>query len=354
MPADLQRVWRDHLEGLRRWAIQATLAAYRDVDVNDLDGSFQEVTARMQGVYGAATVNALDSTDEYMSLAALLADAEYTANWRRGRPDAALTLPGGTAFIDWMRYAPAAVKRLIGEGMRPDEAVDVSLARSAQQAGSGPLQKARSTTWNRFVADSLIGERNVDPALLRPWTDEVEQYANLWDGQRVREYPGTWERWQRVPSPGACGFCLMLATRTDYTSADAAMYAGGAEGTVRRQFRRGRDNMLAGVSRRGTSAMESGDRYHRSCRCTVRMVSKGAPAAISREDYERLTTRDADGNLPTFGSGRYRYTVEDFDFEIAAGVPMPPAAPWKDAWKAPPRRRADRPGYDRWRAGATT
>ena len=31
MPADLQRVWRDHLEGLRRWAIQATLAAYRDV-----------------------------------------------------------------------------------------------------------------------------------------------------------------------------------------------------------------------------------------------------------------------------------------------------------------------------------
>lgn len=356
---DLQRIWRDHLEQLRRWSILATFGAYRDVNPDDLDASFQRVSARMQAVYGIAVINALDSTDEYMYLLALLNEREYVANWRNGRPQAPLELFGGTPFAQWMANAPAGVKALIAGGVPVDKAIETSQARAAQQAASSPLQLARSTTWNRFVVDSLIGQRDISPTDLRPWTDEVEQYANLWDGQRVREYPGTYERWQRVPSPGACGFCLMLATRTNYTSADAAMYAGGAEGTVRTQLRSPTRVGRAGVSRRRTSGMESGERYHRSCRCTVRMVTMGAPAAISQQDYERLTTRDADGNLPTFGVGRYRYTADMFDFEVVAGVPMPPTAPWKDAYKPPPRqtRRSARTdvtesAYDRWRNGA--
>ena len=367
---DLQRVWRDHLEQLRRWAVLATFGAYQDANPDDLDGSFQQVSVRMQAIYGTAVINALDSTDEYMFLLALLNDREYVANWRNGRPQAPTELFGGTPFAAWMANAPAGIKALIAGGVPVQQAIETSQARAAQQAASSPLQLARSTTWNRFLTDALIGQRNVNPADLQPWTDEVEQYANLWDGQRVREYPGSWERWQRVPSPGACGFCLMLATRTDYTSADAAMYAGGAEGTVRRQQRRAFRTGRAGVSRRRTSGMESGERYHRSCRCTVRMAAVGSPAVISQEDYERLTTRDADGNLPVFYSrdrvnnsgrvSRYRYTADMFDFEVGAGVPMPPVARWRDAYKPPPRqtRRTTRTvvtesEYDRWRDGAT-
>lgn len=358
---DVDRIFRQHLEHLRRWGILATLSAYRKVSPDDLDASFAAIAPSLNAIYGAAVVNALDTTDEYMALLALLGDRQYLANWRLGRPNAPTQLFGGTPFATWNAYAAAAVKGMIANGMNPSEAVGISEARAAQQVASSPLQQARSTTWNRFLTDSLIGESDISPADLKPWTDEVEQYANLWDGQRVRDYGGTWQRWQRVPSPGACSFCLMLATRSDYTSADAAMYAGGLEGTVRRQSRRGRDNMLAGVTRRRTSGMESGDRYHRSCRCTVRMVTKGAPMAVSREDYERLTTRDADGNLPVFyeatrvnrsgRESRYSYTTDQFDLEVVDGTPMPPVAPWKDAWKPPPRRRADKSAYSQWRDG---
>ena len=267
-PRDLDLVLRDHLESLRRWGIRATLNAYRQVDPADLDRSFQMVAVRMQRVYGSAVVNALNTTDEYMWLLALLHDLDYRPDWRRETPEAPLRLFGGTPFARWMALAPAGVKRLIGEGMTPAQAVDVSRARAAQQVASGPLQRSRSTTWNRFVADA-------------------------------RQQGGVFDRYQRVPSPGACDFCLMLATRTDYRSTDSALFTA------------------------------AGDRYHLSCRCTVRMVAKGSPAAISRADYIRLTTRNADGDLPAFGMGRYRHTAADFRFDVVDAPP--PVAAWRRA-----------------------
>lgn len=332
MSPDLDAVYRKHLEDLRRWGIAGAFAAYELADTDDLDESMPFVATVMAGVYGAAIINALSTTDEYMGLQAAIGGDTYTADWRKGRPDAPSLMFSGRPFRQWMALAAAGIKRLISEGLSPSEAVEVSRARAAGQVASQSLQAARSSTFNRFVADALIVETDMPPELLRPWTDEVEQYANLWEGQRRREYPGTWERWQRVPSPGACSFCLMLATRSNYTSADAAMYAGGAEGTER--ARRGPTNRLAGVSRRRTSKMESGDRYHRNCRCTVRMVSVGAATPISQEDYDRLSTRDENGDLPTFGLGKYQYTINDFDFEVVgpdAGIAMPPKAPWQDA-----------------------
>jgi hypothetical protein len=200
----------------------------------------------------------------------------------------------------------------------------------------GPIQQARATVFNRFVADALVAERDVPPAQLKPWTDEVEIYANLWDGRRRREYPGSWQRFQRVPSPGACSFCLMLATRSDYTSADAAMYAGGAEGRENAMSRRaGGGFRRSGVSRRTGGVMESGERYHKSCRCTVRAVAKGAPAAISPADLDVLMTPDADGNLPVLWGSTTAADVR-WDTE-AVGIPMPERAPWARDWTSAPR-----------------
>ena len=291
-----------------------------------------------------------------MALAAAVQGYDYTPNWRRGRPDAPNLLPSGQPVAQWMSYAGEAVAKMIGQGMDPGEAIATSQARSAQAAATAPSAQARTTTFNRFVADSVMTHLDVGPGTLSPWTDEVEQYASLWDGQRAREYQGPWERWQRVPSPGACGFCLMLATRTDYTSADAAMYAGGGTGQVR-MTTKGVDHApglhLSGVQRRRSSKMEMGDRYHRSCRCTVRMSVAGATSpAISPEDYERLSTPDADGNLPVFGTKGWKSTIDQVHgWDTAAvGVPMPKTAPWKDAWKAPPKARESKAAYREWRS----
>lgn len=332
---DLQRVYRDHLEYIRRWGLLGVLAAYRRVDPDDIAGSFPPVARLAAAVYGVAVIEALTTTDEYMALTAAANGRGYVADWRKGRPEAPRTINYGRLFAQWMTGAVPGMLSLIARGMDAGEAIAVSQARTGQVVASQPLQYARSTTWNRFIVDSLIARSDADPRALRPWTDEVEQYANLWDGQRVRDYPGTFERWQRVPSPGACDFCLTLATRTNYTSADAAMYAGGSEGTVRYTTKRNRDAALSGVFRRRTSSMESGERYHRSCRCTVRMVASGSRAAINRADFERLSRRDPNtGELPTFGIGGARYTVESFDFDIVdAGVAMPRTAPWQQAWR---------------------
>lgn len=344
---DLEGIYRQHLDYLRRWGIQAALAAYSYADVRRLDDTMPTVAGIFQVAYGQAVIAALTATDEYVGLTAAWHGIEdYRANWFLGRPDAMTTLPSGQPVAEWMAYAAAGVKALIGQGMDPADALGVSQARAVEVAATAPLQKARSTTWNRFVADALVAERDMDPRALRPWTDEVEVYANAWDGRRRREYPGRLARWQRVPSPGACGFCLMLATRSNYTSADAAMYAGGAEGRENAMSkRRGGGFRRSGVSRRIGGSMESGERYHRHCRCTVRQVPMGAPAAIAPEDLERLMTPDADGNLPVMWRGRptrdgtrREYFASAFTWDTeAVGIPMPERAPWARDWSAAPR-----------------
>ena len=344
---EFQAVRSQHLERLRRWGVQAVLAAWALPESwDDIDAAAEQTAPLVATLYAAGSVAALDSTDQAMGLMAAAHGHSYLADWRKGRPTWPQQLPSGQSVAQWMAWTGPGIKRLIADGASLTDAVAVSRSRAVQAVAGGPMQQARATAWNRFIADALIAEQQTPPATLRPWTDEVETYANLWDGRATRDVGGTWQRWQRVPSAGACDFCLMLATRSNYTSADAAMYAGGAEGTVRRQERGGgRVNRigLAGVSRRRTNAMESGERYHKACRCTVRMVPKGAEAAISPEDFERLSTPRADGSLPTFGKGQYRYTVDSFGWDTeATGIPLPPTAPWKDAWKTAvyqPKRR---------------
>ena len=340
---DLAGVFDAYLDRLRRWATLAALTLYGRVNPADPMPSLAAIGPPAAVVYAVAVSSALTATDEYMGLAAATVGAQYAADWRRGRPMAPLTLPSGQLFAQWMSYAPGGVQSLIDQGMDVRDAIDVSQARTVQALATAPSEQARTTTWQRFLADSVISHSDTDPAAMRPWTDEVEVYANLWDGKSRRDYRGPFQRWQRVPSPGACGFCLMLATRTDYTSAGAAMYAGGGEGQVRMIARGGgRVNRIgrAGVQRRRTSKMQAGDRYHKSCRCTVRMTVAGAEAAISEEDYARLSTRDADGNLPPFGTKNWQITLDNPAFQWdseAVGIPMPDRAPWADAWATAPR-----------------
>ncbi|VEG28037.1 VG15 protein [Actinomyces howellii] len=75
--------------------------------------------------------------------------------------------------------------------------------------------------------------------------------------------------WCRVPRPGCCAFCLMLASRgAVYTSRDAALTVGG------------------GRRKRGRRA--SGSRYHDNCGCMVQEVlpEHGVPPIVA--GMERL------------------------------------------------------------------
>jgi hypothetical protein len=136
----------------------------------------------------------------------------------------------------------------------------------------------------------------------------------------------------------------MLATRSDYTSAEAAIYAGGGEGQERRTTKdTGVKNVLraSGVQRRRSSRMESGARFHKACRCTVAMSSQsdnGESIVLPDEEIRRLTTRGPDGKLPEFNG----YTVEEFDVIRAEDSPtftLPKSAPWADSFRSAPRKR---------------
>ena len=98
-----------------------------------------------------------------------------------------------------------------------------------------------------------------------------------------------WERWRRVPEPGACDFCLMLATR-------GAVYAS--------QETAGRDND-----------------YHAHCHCD--QESEGNFDA--RTDV-RITPEDASRTVDFRHSSGRDYTYDLSTFRNL-GITDPPLAP---------------------------
>jgi hypothetical protein len=306
----LEQVAIGYLDRLRSAGVLGIVAAYALLEEDNLDDSFPAVYAASVATFTAATAAALTATDEYMHVKAAAAGLDYTAHWQDGRPDAPTKTIDGRNFAEWMRNAPAGIKRLIADGMKADEAIAMSQARTINTMGTSVYQHFMQDTLSRFEVDALVARGLDVPSDLTAFFNEVEQYANL-EGTRP-----TWERWRRVPSPGACSFCLMLASRSDYTSKDAASFSGGSGRATKRPV---------------------GSQYHDACRCTIAMVTESdGGMVLSAEDYERLTTRDADGNLPTFGAKGYKYTVEDFGgATIGKGAAVPERAPWADAGVSP-------------------
>lgn len=341
MAAEFERVWLAYQSYLRSWGLAQTAAAWRNLNLDDIRATFPQVATQVGNVYAVATAGTLTATDEYMWLKSKSSGLEYTGSWSKGRPNAPLELPSGASFRSWMSGAQWRILSDIGQGMTPDQAAAKSFVRAANEVGTSVYQRPRETTFNRFLVDSLLGGGDPVPKELQPYAREVQQYEGLWDGRSSREYRSTWDRWRRVPSVGACDFCLMLATRSDYTSAEAAIYAGGGEGQVRKTTKdSGVKDVLhgAGVQRRRSTRMESGERFHRACRCTVAMTSAQDTLRVQlpAEEYERLSTRDENGNLPEFNG----YTIEGIDWiDDSPGMVMPERAPWADAFRSAPRRK---------------
>lgn len=84
--------------------------------------------------------------------------------------------------------------------------------------------------------------------------------------------------YQRVPSPGCCAFCGLLASRgADYGSAEAAGTVVGRGMPVSRNYngdgKRVRGGQAKGIRPRGSRQL--GERFHDFCRCSIVPVNEG-------------------------------------------------------------------------------
>lgn len=285
-----------YADELRAFGLLALAALYAQVSVDDIDGTLGPASVAAAALYEAMAAAALSACDEYMALKGAVAGVDLVFDWRRGDPTAPSQLPSGMDVRYFMSRAPAGVKALVAKGMPAADAVATSEGRAARAVGSVAHQEVRDTLARR--ASGIDGAAMPQDAVDR-FVREAERYANESYAAGAGERR-TRVRYRRVPSPGACSFCLTLASR------------GGVY-----------------WSKRSATSRRDGQLYHYMCRCRAVLDVEGMPdIVLSREDFRRLTTRDADGNLPVFGIGRNRYTVEDFTYGVDRAVPKP-------SWSAP-------------------
>lgn len=315
----------------RAWGLYQLNLLYARIDERNIDRSFALILPLLLGLYGAMVIRTLDTVDEYWHLKARLGGYYLQFDWRNSRLRLARQLPSGLPLDAYMRKAPSGIKRLIADGMDAQDAIEVSKGRAAQVYRTITHKLIRDT--NGYRSDLLnftniaVNKPNLPPLTLNtvtplipqefaPWLQELENLANerlapdaVPDRfvDTVRQYKETPKsRWRRVPSAGACGYCLTLASR-------GSVY----------------------YSKRTARAAD-----HANCRCDV-IVNMSLPRLlISEADYRRLTERNPDGSLKSWristvpgrerGYSRrytYNYTLADFDFAVYRGD-TPPIARW--------------------------
>lgn len=101
----------------------------------------------------------------------------------------------------------------------------------------------------------------------------------------VKQYPDKYT-YGREPSPGACGFCLMLATR-------GAVYS--------------KKTVLARKNKT-TDSGYNGNTYHRSCKCTAYAVNRKKPVYTARQlKIQQLWEEKAKDKKLTGSNDRERF-----------------------------------------------
>ena len=150
----------------------------------------------------------------------------------------------------------------------------------AQPAPSAPAEQVQAGV--RWAVDPLFSATPDEAAALARLSTSLDRLVRQADRDTVVHNASrdrTAQGWRRVTRPGACAFCLMLATRVgDYGSQAAAEQVGSA--------RRGR---IRGTRTQGQS-------YHDHCRCFAAPVYPGWEMDPVTERAEELYSR-AGGDL---------------------------------------------------------
>lgn len=130
--------------------------------------------------------------------------------------------------------------------------------------------------------------------------------------------------YQRVPKPGCCGFCGMLASRTTsmYQSEDAALKVVGRGMPIPKVRQRG--GQARGIRPRGTQAL--GEKFHDHCKCTAAPVFAGQEVQMhadaekyneayttARDNVNKGLTLEAEQSKSADGSLKNTYRWVDAD-----------------------------------------
>ena len=280
-----------YLDRLHAWQMQRFLSLWRTVSARDFAGSYQDVYASIVSLHGRGVAAALFASDDYVLMKAAAEGWWVNSDWRDAkawylRPG---QLRGGEDAADILARVPYAMKWGVKEGLTPERALALGQARVSRVLGTEAHAVARNYT-NEFVSQVHGPEPRALSA--RERAERLERFTSR-DGD-LPTYgeevdSSTFKQWRRVPRPGACDFCLMLATR-------GAVYA------TRRSALRGAD----------------GRKYHQFCRCRAQLVVETRLAdevAVGPEDAGRTVKYKARSGLT------YTYDIGSFNV-------IPPLPSW--------------------------
>lgn len=309
----------------RAWGLRRVRQLYAGFDTDDIDGSFRRIVPWLTFTYAQLGVYALSTVDEYWRIKFALSGFRADFDWRVSQGRFPVTLPSGLPVRTYMERAPLVMKSQIRRGASPQVALRSSFGRTAKAVGTVAHQAVRDTVATRSYAIDVAGRsarsrvalpsaRGVlVPPPLAPALDEVVELAPITprpapavagevarsvsepEPDPVVDLPEPtvvdWRQgprvlYRRVPSVGACDFCLTLASRGAVYSAETVL------------------------------TKWNGAPYHDNCKCSARADVKGVKGfVLSRPDFERLQeSYRRDGKRAVAGSPRqFGVAVTRFD-----------------------------------------
>lgn len=294
-----QALWA-YLDDLHAWTMREFNRFWAHVDLRDFAGSYSEVYQAFVTIHDRSTAAALFAVDDYVAMKAAGKHLWVVPDWRDAEAwyERPFYLKSGYTSRSTFAQVPIVMKWLVEEGQAAEAALNMGMARVARELASEPAGVARN-----YMRDFVAEPHGPAPrALTAPErAARVERFTPP-DGLARGDLPvlgdeigdGTFNQWRRVPLPGACDFCLMLATRgAVYSTRRVALYA------------------------------TDGRRYHSFCRCRAQLVVVAEyqdKVAIDSADANR-TVKFRYNNKAGVYQRTYSYKVSDFDLR-------PPVPGW--------------------------
>lgn len=250
--SELDQAYWAYLDQLHEWSIQNYRRVWRGFDPARASESLRRMAPVLAVLHRTQVQAAMFASDDYATLAAAKSGTVIEPDWRlspkwSARPG---QVASGATLEDVLASVRSGFLWMMKAGEGPEKAGQLATGRSLAPFASEPAQVARNYTWDMVI----------DPTMM--------------------EDDGVFRQWRRVPKPGACDFCLMLATRgAAYRTKETALFT------------------------------EDGRRYHDFCRCTAQLVTSQfnrADVAVSEADAQRrIKYRASNGST-------YTYDVSDF------------------------------------------
>lgn len=288
-----------YLDKLHSWSMQHFEALWARIDLDRIDASYRRVFQSFVDLHYRSTAAALFAVDDYVLFQSTMPGWWTEPDWRDAdrwwrRPY--YLRNGDQLAADALARVPYAMKWMIGNGQGPKAADDVGRARVARVLGTDPAAAARNYS-SEFVSE--VGGPEVRSDLSRSQAARRAARIGGPGGQipvpddlslpRVGSSEGVFQQWRRVPRPGACDFCIMLATR-------GAVYS----------------------SRKASLFRYDGRRYHDLCRCRSQLVTVkwlSSEVVISPGDARRVVRYKASSGTT------YEYDLSQFNV-------VPPLPQW--------------------------